>query len=121
MPRFQSGDKVKYLHPTSGKWKSGVVHGVRSAETDKGEVLLSYLIDTGNDERVDEFSHDLRSDEVTKRAHAIVADKKNPIDNFIDAVEEVSAHEDLPDSEVVTEKVRQPEQVDVLPANVKAV
>lgn len=75
------GDKVEYL--VGDKWKKGVVHGIKKAEAVKGpDITLGYLIDTGKDERVDEF----------------VTEKGKP--NL---------------------KFRQPEQVEVLPENIRAV
>jgi len=44
---YQAGDKVQYVD-RKGKWRNGVIHGVRKAEAVRGpDIVLGYLIDTG--------------------------------------------------------------------------
>lgn len=55
--KLQAGDKVKYLNPDTGRMKTGTIHGVRKAEDSNGrEDVISYLIDTGEDARLDEIT-----------------------------------------------------------------
>jgi hypothetical protein len=52
---LESGAKVKY-HTGDEKWKNGVIHAVRKVDDIDGVPrVLTYLIDTGNDERIDEI------------------------------------------------------------------
>lgn len=48
------GDKIEYK--SGDKWLPGVIHGIKKAEAVKGpDIVLGYLVDTGNDVRVDEI------------------------------------------------------------------
>lgn len=53
MSELKQGDKVKYLH--NDKWYNGVIHAVRKIDFQSSQHVLSYLIDTGKDTRVDEI------------------------------------------------------------------
>lgn len=113
---LQIGQKVEYTDD-SGKTKQGVIHGVQRGDTGKGEVVLSYLVDTGKDTRVDEYRTDPRNTEMNKRINELVEKGTD----LTDAVEKVQAQKDLPKSKVEVEKVRQPEQVQVAPDKVRAI
>lgn len=115
MTELQSGDKVKY-HTGDNKWKNGVIHGVRKVDDITGVPrVLTYLVDTGNDHHVD-----IRKTNLKDAAHA---------KEFNKHVERGLGHEEahqkarlvsdkLPD-DFVTDVIRQPEQVDVRPENIK--
>jgi hypothetical protein len=46
------GQKVEYLH--KGEWLKGVIHGVKTHETNEGQITrIAYLIDTGETIRED--------------------------------------------------------------------
>lgn len=45
MAELKNGQNVKYLH--RGKWQTGKVHGIRKVDTEIGQEVLSYLVDTG--------------------------------------------------------------------------
>ncbi len=47
------GDKVTYK--TSDGVATGVIHGIRKVDSKAGPRAISYLIDTGKDNRVDEY------------------------------------------------------------------
>lgn len=117
---MQAGDKIEYQ--VGNQWKKGTIHGVKKAEAVKGpDIVLSYLVDTGKDARIDKVVHDVRDDAVTDMANKIVADPKDHIDNFVDAVAKAEKSNKLPESKLVTETIRQPEQIEVLPENIRAV
>lgn len=51
------GDKVTYKK-SSGKDAKGTIHAIRYVDTKSGKKVLSYLIDTGKDEHLDEIVTD---------------------------------------------------------------
>lgn len=54
MAEIEIGTKVKYLY--DGQEADGVVHAVRKVDNPDGtQRVIGYLIDTGNDNRVDEI------------------------------------------------------------------
>lgn len=113
---FNTGDKVQYR--VGDKWRDGVVHGVSKGEDAKGRVVsLSYLVDTGKDERVDKYPYNPRDVEFNKRVHKLIDDGAE----VQDALAEVEKHKDLPKSANKVEIVRQPKQVAVLPDDIRAV
>lgn len=112
------GDKVIYK-TGQGKEARGVIHAIQKADRGKGEVVVGYLVDTGNDVLTDEVITDPRSTEFSKRVDEIVKDKKNPINDHAEAAREVEKQKDLPKSKSVTEIVRQPEQLNVDPKDLR--
>lgn len=61
------GDQVQYPDPDTGEIRIGVIHGVRKTETDGRTKIVGYLIDTGEDERVDEIITSEDEDNITVR------------------------------------------------------
>ncbi len=89
---------------------------MRKVETDKGEQVLSYLIDTGRDERVDVYTRDLRDEAMAQEFDKLVAKGAEPHKAA------AKVHDmDLPAMEVVEDVVRQPQQIDVLPVDVQPI
>jgi len=44
---LKHGQKVEYLY--EGKWRKGIIHGVKTHETPDGQITrVAYLVDTGN-------------------------------------------------------------------------
>jgi hypothetical protein len=115
---YALGEEIEFMLPDKDgteHWFPGTIHGVRDyAETETTYAKRTYLVDTGRDERLDEYTRDKLSDVVNERSAEIVADEDNPIDNFHDAINEVLTHDDLPESELYVEKVRQPEQLELI-------
>lgn len=112
---LESGAKVKY-HTGDEKWKNGVIHGVRKVD-DVNNIprVLSYIIDTGRHHRIDQHSHSLRDMSLNQHIQKHLKAGHTREEANTKAYESVK---DMPD-EVVTETVRQPEQVDVRPEWVK--
>ncbi len=125
MEELNIGQKVKY-HLDDKKWRTGSVHAVRKVDTSSGrQAVIAYLVDTGKDERVDEYSVNKRDVEISKRSAKLhrkylAGSKPNP-EKFFEEVEAISQQDDLPESKVEHHKVRQPEQVEVRPENIKPV
>lgn len=118
------GDKVKYTNPETGRKKTGIIHGIRKAEAETGEFILSYLIDTGEDNHVDTIIRDPRGEEIGHRLRKAIG--KNPKigrsqDLLIKEVGKIEQHTDLPEGKTFEETIRQPKFVDVLPADVEPV
>lgn len=116
------GDKVKYL--SGDKWLKGTIHGIRSADDEHGNaVVISYLVDTGKDLYVDERTYDKRQVEITNRLNKATENSKltghKAALEIHNALEKINQHDDLPKSEIVTEKFRQPETVDVRPDEIQ--
>lgn len=113
---YNPGDKIKY-HTGDENWKNGIVHAVRTVDDVDGiPRVLTYLVDTGRDERVDVQTHNLKDLAFNKkyrshRAKGVARDEAQA-----KATEAVA---DLPD-EIVEEKIRQPEQIDVRPEAIKS-
>lgn len=115
---MKAGDKVEYK--VGDQWRAGVIHGVKKAQDiHDRDLVLGYLVDTGEVARIDYVTHDKRDDAVTELANKIVDDPKNKINNFMEAVEKVEKDEKLPKSKLVTEEIKQPKQVEVSPDNIR--
>lgn len=118
------GTKVEYRR--GDKWLTGVVHGIKKAEAVKGpEIILGYLVDTGKDERVDEYKYNPRDMEIGNRIQVAFGEQgitamDNP-DEALKIIDTISKAKDLPKSEIKMAKVRQPQQVEVLPDDIRAV
>lgn len=124
---YEIGDKVKYKTDKGG-WKVGTVFAIRHYDfkkeyfTNDGVKLssISYLIDTGNDVRVDEVVHDPRVEKIneliTKEVEKTKARDPKKIGEIVHAVH---TRTDLPESKITIEKIRQPEQVEVTPDHIK--
>lgn len=113
---FEAGHKIQYrLFDKNGKehWVPGIVHGVRRYEDAATNMItrITYLVDTGRDERVDEFPFDHRDREIERRANKLVSQGEDPVK----AMSIVLNRSDLPESKRDIELVRQPEQIE-LPA-----
>jgi hypothetical protein len=114
---YGAGDTIEFMLPDKkGKanWFPGKIHGVKTTEDPKTHAILtvSYLVDTGRDERVDESPIDVRGREIEKRVQEVI--KKDSKKTILDAVKEVSKHADLPPAGTIEiEKVRQPEQIEL--------
>lgn len=116
MANLTIGSNVEYTDD-KGKKHKGVIHAVKRGDTGKGEVVLGYLVDTGNDVAVDEYHFDYRDREITKRINKLVGEGKTPRE----AATEVEKQKDLPKSKKGVDIVRQPEQVEVAPDNIRAI
>lgn len=113
---LQLGDRVKY-HTGNEKWMNGIVHAVRKVDDINGQPrVLAYLIDTGRDERVDVYKTNLKdvahSREFTKHFHKVSKSETLEEAGLQAMVKANAATEHLPD-EIITDVVRQPQQVDV--------
>ena len=116
MENIEAGTKIQYrLFDKENKehWFDGVVHGVRRYENPKTGVItkITYLVDTGRDERVDEQVYDQRDRAISE--HVTKLTRKGA--DILDALAQVHKRDDLPQSKVITERIRQPEQIE-LPA-----
>lgn len=49
MANMKIGDEIKYKNPETSRFKKGTIFGVRKAEAKGREFVLSYLVDTGDD------------------------------------------------------------------------
>lgn len=114
---LEAGDKIQYFQ--DGKWHKGVIHGVRNYEDAATNMItrITYLVDTGRNERVDEYPFDHRDREINKRVNAMVS-KGKP---HIEALNAVLKHSDLPDNKPDVERVRQPEQIELPAEHIKPV
>lgn len=124
MADIKIGDNVEYRVADTDDWETGVVHGIKKAEaTDGSDIILGYLVDTGNDFDVQERHHDHRGTEITKRVVKMAEkNKKIKTDNkeFAKAVAQVDEeNKDLPEPGITVEKIRQPEQVEIAPENIR--
>lgn len=113
------GSEVIYKD-SKGKERSGVIHAVRKVDTKSGSRVIGYLVDTGKDERVDEIKHDVQGEFIADKANKMVANPKDPTDNFLDAVDKVVEAGNLPKKEIKVETVRQPQQVEVALKDIRA-
>lgn len=110
------GTKVEYVDEHN-RIKVGVIHAVSATESADGVVTArSYQIDTGNDERVDEFAHDLRDDEAAKQINALLDKGVDPAEALERVIEK---QDELPESKVVVDKVRHPVLVTVPASSVR--
>jgi hypothetical protein len=109
MKILEAGTKVQYLY--GGEWKIGVIHGYRQYENEMGLIqMVTYLIDTGEHERIDEYPFDHRSREINRRVNEHVQKHNSTPEQ---AVEAVLKHGDLPESKMDIERVRQPKQIEL--------
>jgi hypothetical protein len=115
--QFQDGDEVEYLNPKTGKWKQGVVHGVRKIATEYGEQVLSYLVDTGEDERIDELPRNLRVEAIGEEIDRLIAEDNGLTDREI--VDKAHAKKGLPKDKTFIDTFRQPETIDIKPEEVR--
>lgn len=115
---YEVGEKVHYrIYDDKGeeKWYAGVIHGVRTYEN-KGIVkALSYLVDTGRNTRVDEYPFDHRDREINKRINKL----RKPGEDIDKVLNKVLKDTDLPAPKLDIERVRQPEQLEVAPDNLR--
>lgn len=121
---IEVGNTVKYKTEVDGKPRSGtgVVHGVRKADTPTGPKIISYLVDTGDDNSTEERHIDHRGLEITRRVVKLAEkNKKIKTDDreFAKAVAQIDENDsDLPEAGVEVVVVRQPELVDVRPDDI---
>jgi hypothetical protein len=109
---YNPGDKIQFMLPDKdGKpvWFDGVVHGVKQYEKNGLVEKVAYLIDTGRNERVDEYPFDHRDRELNKQ---IQAEQKKGAD-IHQAIKKVIDRNDLPPSKLDVEISRQPEQIEL--------
>lgn len=117
MQALEPGTKVEYM--AGGEWKLGVVHGYRQYETEAGIVKgVTYLIDTGEDERVDEYPFDHREREISRQMNDHMKKHNSTVP---EAFQAVTKKNDLPESKLDVERVRQPKQLEVSQQFVKPV
>lgn len=111
---LEIGDKVKY-HTGDERWENGVVHGIRKMDVEDKPEIISYLVDTGKDHRLDVHQHSLRDEmfQAEKLKH-----RKAGLDHIEAHKRATKAIEKIPE-EVVETTERQPEQVDVRPDCIK--
>lgn len=115
MEGIEPSSKVKY-HLGDKKWLDGVVHGIRKIDLeDRSKKIISYLIDTGGDERIDVIKHRAKYKAMNKEFKNQVAKGKETSEAMDIAVKSV---QNLVD-EIIEEKIRQPKQVEVAPENVR--
>lgn len=113
MANLDIGDQVTFPGKRGARRK-GVIHAVRKADNPDGSTrVLSYLIDTGKDVRVDIYTHSTRAEEVGKRFETKTKGKKLSNHKQGQILDEILQSDDLPEDKITEEKVRQPEQVDV--------
>lgn len=121
---FESGEAIEYRlfdKKNVEHWFPGVIHGARRYE-DENHIIkkITYLVDTGRDTRVDKYPFDHRDREINKRMNTLLDDDSNDIDTPQKAIAEVETHTDLPKSKQDVEVVRQPEQLELPPENVRS-
>ncbi len=114
MQTIPLGKEVTY-RTADGKDATGTVHGVSTSETADGEqFVLGYQIDTGRDDRVDEFPVDKRGQAINEQATELV--EKEGISYQEALAKVVERDKNLPDEGITVEKVRHPELV-IVPAS----
>lgn len=116
---LEPGTKIEYrlLTPAGGEeWFAGVIHGVRKYEGEHGVIKkITYLVDTGRHERLDEYPFDHRDRELTKRINKRVADGET-VEKIL---KDTKLHDGLPASKRDVEVVRQPEQLELSEKNIR--
>jgi hypothetical protein len=113
---LQDGDEVKYLDPKTNKWLPGKIHGVRKVDDVDGVPrVLTYLVDTGADERLDVYSRSLRDEFISKEVNKHIGRGLT----LAEAHRKIEEIKHLPPEEIVEDVVRQPKQVDVRPDHVR--
>jgi hypothetical protein len=116
---YEVGQKVKYkLFDKHAKehWFDGVIHGLKRYEDASGIITkVTYLVDTGRDERVDKHPFNPRDREVDKRINKILRDPndKRGLDKLDEIVEDVLGQKNLPANSLEFDVVRQPEQLEL--------
>ena len=118
MSRLDLGSKIQFRVPDDPIWYDGVIHAIKRGAVNGKEVLLGYIIDTGNDERVDEWQTDQRLDAINERVNERRTGDENAEETQA-IVDEVEAEKDLPKSKVINHKVRHPEQYEVTKENIR--
>jgi hypothetical protein len=111
---YEAGDAVEYRLPDrKGKmhWFPGKIHGVKRIEDPTTHLIksITYLVDTGRDERTDEHVVNPRRQEIDKRVAKLIAGGKD----FVTAAMDVYKHDDLPADKDTIETIRQPEQIEL--------
>lgn len=99
-------------------WLEGKIHGVRRYEDAATNTItkITYLVDTGRDERVDEVHFNHRDREVNRRINKLLVTPDNDIEDVQTALDAaLNDPAKLPASKHDVERVRQPEQLELPP------
>lgn len=115
MKEYQVDQKIKYkLFDKKSKehWFNGVIHGVKRFENEAGVITkITYLVDTGRHERLDEHPFNHREREMSKRIRKLV--RSGEAQSHPEALQKVLEYTDLPDDKPDVEVFRQPEQIEL--------
>lgn len=119
---LEAGSKIQYrLFDKNGKehWFKGVVHGVRRYEDPATKMItkMTYMVDTGRHERLDKNPFDPRGREITKQVN-VLTDKGMDLTKALDRVVK---KDDLPESGVEYDIIRQPEQIELPPEHIRPI
>lgn len=100
-------------------WRDGTIYAIRTQEAQKQNKVLetTYLVTTGKAAHVQKMQVNPRDLEMSERVNALV-DKGQDI---VKATAAVDKHTDLPKSKIETLEIVQPQQIEVLPENIRAV
>ncbi len=127
MSKLVLGAKIQFRVPGDTTWYDGLLHGIKKGDSNGKEIILGYLVDTGNDARLDEHVYNPRDREISARLDKVIQksggfDDKNTdeIGEMITtAITDIQKQKDLPKSETKVERVRQPEQYEVSRDNIR--
>lgn len=110
--QYNLGDTVEYNSPDGAK--IGLVHSATYQEDKRGDKYnIVYLIDTGNNVRVDVFKTDKRTEEINNRMQDIELDPVLEAEQYQEKLNEIIEAKDLPKSKIVETEIRQPELIEV--------
>ncbi len=118
MSKLVLGAKIQFRVPNDSTWYDGVLHGIKKGDSNGKELILGYLVDTGNDAALSKWKTDQRTDEVNKRVNEQLDGTETP-EQIQVIVDDVLAAKDLPKSKVVEHVDRQPEQYEVSRDNIR--
>lgn len=120
---YEVGDKV--LYDIGEGWKKGVVHGKKQFENNHGIIKsVTYLIDTGGNTRVDVKVSDRNGRKLgiiynQELAKMKPKDRENIAKRAELSRNIISKHPELAKPDLYNHEIRQPEQVECLPEQLK--
>lgn len=118
MSKLDVGSKIQFRVPGDTTWYDGLVHGVKKGDSNGKEIILGYIVDTGNDERLDEWKTNQRDDAINERVNERLTGNET-VDEVHAIVDDVTSAKDLPKSKIIKHSFRQPEQYEVTRDNIR--
>lgn len=113
MSELEIGSQIEYER--NGKVHKGTIYAIKKIDNESGTPeVVGYLVDTGNDTRVDEHVTERRGEEIMRRVKKEIKSGSS----VAAARAKVLKQDDLPKQELVTKYTRQPEQVEIKPEEI---